>query len=306
MFQRHVGEGRTNIVCDCVQRGGAARRVDLPVTVKPPPPPPFFYPTMATTSYYRDVRPHVPRKPFLKRAVQGFIRWVNTSGSCVPCGAIPDEWLDYELDEEMRQAVMEEICEPFETGEDEFKQLADDLVESDDEVEETSDTESIEGDQEQESTTIVPYGYDFSCGNMAVVPFGYDFGGDAEDDPEPPADDESNSSEDGTGLSCGRRRRLRVRARFVARMAMVLRARHGRLSNEPANHLVISNDYNRLLRKSEYGFRSVDVEAHRRDVLNTYFSDLPHERAPLVRSRLPRWFKDLMDVPDPATRPMVC
>lgn len=108
----------------------------------------------------------------------------------------------------------------------------------------------------------------------------------------------------GTGQS--KRRRLRVHAKFVARMVMVLRARHGRLPCEPANQLLVSNDYSRILRRPEYNMRSADIEAHRRDVLNVYFTDLPFERAPLVRARLPVWFKDLMEVPVLAARPLVC
>lgn len=108
----------------------------------------------------------------------------------------------------------------------------------------------------------------------------------------------------GTGQS--KRRRLRVHAKFVARMVMVLRARHGRLPCEPANQLLVSNDYSRILRRPEYNMRSADIEAHRRDVINVYFADLPFERAPLVRSRLPIWFKDLMDVPQLVARPLVC
>jgi hypothetical protein len=104
----------------------------------------------------------------------------------------------------------------------------------------------------------------------------------------------------------GNRRRVRTHATFVSRMVIVLRARFGRLEPEPANQLLVNKEYSRILRKKEYGLRAIDIETHRRDVLNVYFSDLEYERVPLIRSTLPRWFKDLMGLQRPVARPLVC
>lgn len=111
---------------------------------------------------------------------------------------------------------------------------------------------------------------------------------------------------EGDGKGLNKRERLRVHAKFVARATLVLRAKLGRLTCEPANQLVVSKEYSRMLRKPEYNLRAVDVESHRRDVINAYFSDLPFEAAPLVRSRLPLWFKDLFSLEKLEDRPLAC
>lgn len=126
-----------------------------------------------------------------------------------------------------------------------------------------------------------------------------------DDPPAPTADCSEEPPLEGTGLRVPRRR-VRTHAIFVARMTMVLRARLGRLTPEPANQLLVHKEYSRILRKPEYNMRAVDVEMHRRDVVNTYFSDLEYERVPLARSRMPRWFKELMGVPEISAAPLVC
>lgn len=247
---------------------------------------------------------------------QSYVVWSNTTASCAPCGRVPDEWLDYELDQEMRRQVMEEICQPADEYGDDVGLIIDDVrgaggfgsvsdETSSDAVDGAApyDIPAVEGSSAAQAVLIG----DVVCPVAAIVI------GDVVCHLNEASNFRVNVVEDvgveppreGTGQS-RRRNRLRVHAKFVARMAMVLRARHGRLPCEPANQLLVSNDYSRILRRPEYNMRAADIEAHRRDVLNIYFADLPFERAPLVRSRLPVWFKDLMDVPTPTVRPLVC
>nr|WRQ65657.1 hypothetical protein [Tolivirales sp.] len=285
-----------------------------PAWVKHPPPP---SPTiMATTlDFSRPIQPsHPPTISWWKRLCRTYVVWANTTATCVPCGRVKDEWLDYEIDQEMRRQVMEEICQPADEYGDDVGLIIEDVRGSGgfgsvvhetscatvDEVEPPviPAAEGIEGCSvltigEVECPVSIVVG-DVVCpiadSTAALV--------------EPEEDVGEEPPDLGTGQST--RRRLRVHAKFVARMVMVLRARHGRLPCEPANQLLVSNDYSRILRRPEYNMRSADIEAHRRDVINVYFADLPFERAPLVRSRLPVWFKDLMGVPELAERPLVC
>lgn len=247
---------------------------------------------------------------------QSYVVWANTTGTCAPCGRVPDEWLDYEIDQEMRQQVMEEICQPADEYGDDVGLIIEDVRGSGGFGSAVRETSCAPVD-EVEPLVIPAVEGTGSCDVLTIgevecpvsivtieegVCLVYDATLPVVDTVEEMVEEPPR---EGTGQS-RRRTRLRVHAKFVARMAMVLRARHGRLVCEPANQLLVSNDYSRILRKPEYNMRAADIEAHRRDVLNTYFADLPFERAPLVRSRLPVWFKDLMDVPSPAQRPLVC
>ncbi len=248
---------------------------------------------------------------------------------------MPDEWLDYEIDEEMRLKVLHEICQPVDENGDDVANVINEIrgeggfgatdvcapapplvipTEEDEEEECLAETVLVDGMEIPLNGRNIVVG-DVLCRGSSIVvgdvscplPDGECLpplrvtAPEVIAGPEPPDD----PGVGGKGPSKARRR-LRVHAKFTARMVMVLRARHGRLACEPANQLLVSKDYSRILRKPEYNMRSIDIEAHRRDVLNMFFSDLPFEQAPLVRSRLPTWFKDLMGVPEPATRPLMC
>lgn len=298
-----------------------------PCLGKAPPPPKHL--NMATTlDYSRPIQtPPAPTPVWWKRLCQSYVTWANTTNSCAPCGRVPDEWLDYEIDQEMRRQVMEEICQPADEYGDDVGLIIEDVRGSGGFGAESFETSDDSADEAEPSmipaageepgveqtimigevecpVNVIRIG-EVECPIHAMpAPVG-DGGYHGPSTADEREDEREEPPGDGEGLS-RRRSRLRVHAKFIARMAMVLRARHGRLSCEPANQLLVSNDYSRILRRPEYNMRAADIEAHRRDVLNTYFADLPFEKAPLVRSRLPVWFKDLMDVPAPALRPLVC
>lgn len=273
-------------------------------------------PTMATINemndlpFTRHTTPEAVRPPFWVRIQRQAVRWMHSCHwDCAPCGRLPSNWEDWEEDEAMRLEVAKEMryvrLERRE-GEDDIlcaiREVALDGGFADPLSDGCDDLPVVAAGPPDRYIPIEP----LLCAMVMIM------GVVCEEESQNPVDDDASSSVsveeppgDGTGQE-GTRRRVRTHATFVSRMVVVLRARLGRLEPEPANQLLVNKEYSRLLRKEEYGLRAIDVEMHRRDVINVYFSDLEYERVPLVRSTLPLWFSHLMGMRRPVARPLVC
>lgn len=299
--QRWLYNPRTVVVC-----------LHQPLSVKELPFPPK--PTMATTNeeppFTRHTTPGTTRPSFWVRIQRQAVQWMHECHwDCAPCGRLPDNWEDWEEDEAMRLEVAKEmryVRLERQEGEDDvscaIREVALDggfatppsTGRSDLPVAATGPPDRVIPIDPALTALVVLMG-DFEL-EGCDSPADDDVSSDVEVE-EPPGD--------GKGQE-GIRRRVRTHATFVSRMVIVLRARLGRLEPEPANQLLVNKEYSRLLRKEEYGLRAIDIEMHRRDVINVYFSDLDYERVPLVRSTLPSWFRNLMGMSRPTVRPLVC
>jgi len=77
--------------------------------------------------------------------------------------------------------------------------------------------------------------------------------------------------------------------KFSASMALHLRAKLGRMTNNEANCLLVEKEYLRICRK--YHVRDVDIVAHQQITLNAVFDEYILDSIALTRTRLPAWLK---------------
>lgn len=92
--------------------------------------------------------------------------------------------------------------------------------------------------------------------------------------------------------------------RFAASMALMLRAKLGRLATNEANTLLVEREYLRVARKLHV--RDVDIVAHQQFVLNAVFGEQFLDSVALTRSRVPRWMRWAFDDNLPSTSTRVC
>lgn len=92
--------------------------------------------------------------------------------------------------------------------------------------------------------------------------------------------------------------------KFAASMALMLRAKLGRLAPNEANVLLVEREYLRVARK--LNVRDVDIVAHQQFVMNAVFGEGILDSVALTRSRVPRWMRWAFD-DDPLSTPVrVC
>lgn len=77
--------------------------------------------------------------------------------------------------------------------------------------------------------------------------------------------------------------------KFSASMALHLRAKLGRMTNNEANCLLVEKEYLRVCRK--FHVRDVDIVAHQQITLNAVFDEYTLDSIALTRTRLPAWLK---------------